>query len=126
MQETKRAKNKMYLEACFQQRAHFYPFVVSVDRLLGVEATATLKRIASCLATKWRQPYSQMCGYIKSRVAITLVQSTHRCIWGVQGAGASNRLPAPAVGRRLRAKPIHVSASGYPKPNQSLHPIPTP
>ena len=45
----------MYLEACLHQRRHFSPFVASVDGLLGVEATATLKRIASCLATKWKQ-----------------------------------------------------------------------
>ena len=58
------------------------PFVASVDGFLGVEATATLKRIASNLATKWRQPYSRMHGYINMRIAINLVQATHRCIRG--------------------------------------------
>ena len=29
-----------------------------------VEATANLKRIASRLASKWKQPYSKTCGYI--------------------------------------------------------------
>ena len=72
----------MYLEACLQKRWHFSPFVSSVDGLLGVEATATLKRIASLLATKWRQPYSKTCGYVKSRVPITLVRATHRCSHG--------------------------------------------
>ena len=72
----------MYLEACLQQRRHFSPFVASVDGLLGVEATANLKRIASRLATKWRQPYSKTFGYVKSRVAITLVRATHRCLRG--------------------------------------------
>ena len=71
LHEVKRGKKKMYLEACPQQRRHLSPFVASVDGLLGVEATATLKRIASRLATKWRQPYSKTCGYVKSRVAIT-------------------------------------------------------
>ena len=42
----------MYLEAFLQQHRHFSPFVASVEGLLGVEATATLKRIASRLATK--------------------------------------------------------------------------
>ena len=41
-----------------------------------------MKRISVCLATKWKQPYSRTCGYIKSRIAITLVRDTHRCIWG--------------------------------------------
>ena len=50
LEEAERGKNKMYLEACLQQRRHFSPFVASVDGLLGVEATATLKRIAIRLA----------------------------------------------------------------------------
>ena len=68
-----RGKKKMYLEACLQQRWHFSPFVASVDGLLGVEATGTMKRIASCLATKWNQSYSKTRVYVKSRIAITLV-----------------------------------------------------
>ena len=46
-----------------------------------VEATATLKRLASHLASNWKQPYLKTCGYVKSRIAITLVRATHRCIW---------------------------------------------
>ena len=80
LQEAKRVKKKMYLEACLQQRQNFSSFVTSVGGLLRVEATATLKRIASRLATKWRQHYSNTCGYVKSRVAITLVRATHRCL----------------------------------------------
>ena len=53
LQEAEKSKNKMYLERCLQQRRHFSPFVDSVDGLLGVEATATLKRIASRLTPKW-------------------------------------------------------------------------
>ena len=72
----------MYLEASLKQRWHFSPFVASVDGLLGVEAADTLKRIASRLVTKWNQPYSNICGYVKIRVAITLVRTTHRFIRG--------------------------------------------
>ena len=82
LHKAERGKKKIYLEACLQQRRHFSPFVASVDRLLGVEATATLKRLASRLATKWKQSYSKTCGYVKSRIAITLVRITHRCIQG--------------------------------------------
>ena len=42
----------MYLEACIQQRRHLSPFLASVDGLLSVESTETLKRVASLLATK--------------------------------------------------------------------------
>ena len=54
LEEAENSKNKMYLERCLQQRRHFSPFVTSVDGLLGVEATATLKSIASRLASKWQ------------------------------------------------------------------------
>ena len=56
LQELDQKKNKIYLESCLQQFRHFSPFVASVDGMLGVEATATLKRIASRLAKKWRKP----------------------------------------------------------------------
>ena len=77
LHEAEQRKKKMYMEACLQQRQHFYPFVASVEGLLGVEATATLKRIASRLAIKWKQSYSKTCGYIKNRIAINLVRATH-------------------------------------------------
>ena len=82
LEEAEKSKKKMYLEACLQQRRNFSPFVASIDGLLGVEAMTTLKRIASRLASKWRQSYSKTCGYVMSRIAITLVRATHRCIRG--------------------------------------------
>ena len=77
LEEADKSKKKMYLEACLQQRRHLSPFVASVDGILGVEVTSTLKSIAICLASKWKQPYSKTCGYIKIRIAITLVRATH-------------------------------------------------
>ena len=55
LQEAERGKKRMDLAACLHQRRHFFPFVALVYGLLGVEATAILKRLASCLATKWKQ-----------------------------------------------------------------------
>ena len=80
----------MYLEACLQQRRHFSPSVASVDGLLGLDTTAILKRLASCLSTKWKQSYSKTCEYVKSRIAITLVCATHCCIRG-------SRVPAHRI-----------------------------
>ena len=80
LHEAKWEKKKTYLEACLQQRRLFSSFVTYVDGLLGVEATATLKRLASRLATKWKQFYSKTCGYVKRTIEITLVRATHRCI----------------------------------------------
>ena len=72
----------MYLEACLQQRRHLSPFFASVDGLLGVEATANLKTLASRLDTKWRQTYSKTCGYANIRISNNLVRATHRFIRG--------------------------------------------
>ena len=82
LEEADKSKENIYLQRCLRQRRHFSPFVASVDGILGVEATATLKRIVNRLASKWRQSYSKTCGYVKSRISITLVRATHRCIRG--------------------------------------------
>ena len=79
--EAEQVKKKIYLESCLQIRQHLSPFVAYVDGILGVEASAILKRLAIRLATNWRQPYSRMCVYVKSRITIALVRATHRCIW---------------------------------------------
>ena len=84
LHKLERGEKKIYMEACLQKLRHFSSFVASVDRLLWVEATATLKSIASRLATKWDQYYLKTCGYVKSRIAITLVRANHRCIRGSQ------------------------------------------
>ena len=73
LQEEERTKKKMYLEACLHQCWNLLPLVDSVDGIMGVEAGSIMKRLAIRLATKWRQPYSRTCGYVKSRIAITLV-----------------------------------------------------
>ena len=72
-------KNK-YGEACRQAHMHFTPLVFSVDGMEGGELTAARKRLASRLAAKWRRKYSQVCGFICSRLAFTLVRSASRCL----------------------------------------------
>ena len=53
LQLKEQLNKKMYLEECLQKCQHFSPLVASVDGILSVEGSATLKSIASCLATKW-------------------------------------------------------------------------
>ena len=87
----------MYLEACLQKCWHFPPFVASVDGLLRVEAKATLKRIASRLAIKWKQSYSKTCGYVKSRVATTLVRATQFLHTRILGTSTPDQRAATPV-----------------------------
>ena len=112
LQEAEQAKKKMYLEAYHQQRRHVLPFVAFVDELLSVEASANLKRIASRLTKKWRQPYYRKCRWVNIIIAITLVRATHQCIGGFQGADAQYQRPGPSVVRQLWDQPMHLSNMG--------------
>ena len=82
LETAEKEKKKKYIDAFLKRRQHFTPLVDSVDRLLGVEAEVTLKRIFSRLAKNRKEPYSRTCRYVNSRFAITLVRATHRCIQG--------------------------------------------
>ena len=82
METAWREKKRKYLNYFLNERRHFTPFVNLVGEIMGVEAEKTLKCITSHLTQKWQEPYSRTCWYVKSRVAITLVQATHRCIRG--------------------------------------------
>jgi hypothetical protein len=76
-EEEKKAKHNAL---CLAQRRHFTPLVFSVDGLNGAEAKAATQRLASLLAAKWKRTYSDVCGYIRSRLAVALVRSTTRCL----------------------------------------------
>ena len=82
LQTAEREKRCKYMGACLQKFHHLQPFIISVDGRMIIEAEATLKFLTRQLAAKWRQPYSPTCVYIWSRVAITMMCATHRCIWG--------------------------------------------
>ena len=84
LQKAENDKKKKYMYSCLQKRRHFYPFVVSLDGILGVEAEAMLKHITSRLTKKWNKPYPWTCGQVKSTVEITLVRAMHCCLQGSQ------------------------------------------
>ena len=75
-------KKKKYLERCLEQRRHFAPYVVDCYGLLGMEARAVNKKLATKLATKWKTAYSVTCGFINARVSIAILRATHRCLRG--------------------------------------------
>jgi hypothetical protein len=75
-------KKDKYVEHCLARRRHFTPLVFSIDGLRGVEAEAATKRLASRLAAKWKRTYSEVCGFVRSRLAITLVRTASLCLRG--------------------------------------------
>ena len=91
--QQEREKKKKYLKACLEQRRHFAPFVVSADGMKGKEAKALLQTLSARLATKWKKPYSQVCGYVNARMSIAIVRATHQCLRG-------SRVPASQMSYR--------------------------
>lgn len=73
-------KKTKYGAACEARRKHFTPLVFSVDGLQGVEAKAASQRLASLLSTKWSRTYSEVCGYVRSRLSVALARSASRCL----------------------------------------------
>ena len=86
-------KKKKYSSSCLAQCRHFSPFILSVDGLLGHEADCFLKRIASRLSRKWRQPYSVTCNHVRLRVNIAAIRATHLCLRG-------SRIPPSRISKR--------------------------
>jgi hypothetical protein len=74
-------KKKKYNELCLAHRRTFTLLMFSMDGLHGPEATAaTNKRLASLLAKKWNRAYSELVGYVRSRLSVALVRSSSRCL----------------------------------------------
>jgi hypothetical protein len=73
-------KKDKYGALCIARRRTFTPLVFSIDGLLGKEAKAASKRLASILAAKWKRSYSELCCFVRSRLSIALIRSSSRCI----------------------------------------------
>ena len=73
-------KKRKYSAHCERQRKHFTPLVFSVDGIAGKESTAAMRRLASQLSQRWKRTYSEVCGFVRSRIAVALVRSTTRCL----------------------------------------------
>ena len=73
-------KKRTYNAACEARRKHFTPLVFSVDGMQGAEAQAASQRLASMLAKKWSRTYSEVCGYVRSRLSVALARSASRCL----------------------------------------------
>lgn len=49
-------KKTKYQSACEARRAIFTPLCISIDSLMGMEATSFVKRIGDSLSLKWNKP----------------------------------------------------------------------
>ena len=75
LERAARQKKTKYLKACLERRRSFMPLVYSVDGMAAKETRAFERRTASLLASKLNRRYSEMCGIVRSRMALAVVRS---------------------------------------------------
>ncbi len=73
-------KQSKYVDECKKHRRSFTPLVYTTDGVPGIEARRLTKQVAELLAVKWDQPYSVVCGYVRSRIALALIRSLSMCL----------------------------------------------
>jgi hypothetical protein len=96
------AKKTKYLAACLEARRHFTPLVFSVDGLRAKETVAASKHLARLLSEKWKKPYSQVVGLIRSRLTVALVRSASRCLRDSRDVQARNPALSWVSGSAIR------------------------
>ena len=85
-------KNK-HLVPCLERRRDFTPLVYSVDGMAGRETKMAERRLASQLAWKWKRDYSEMVGYVRTRMCLAVLRANTLLIRGSRE-------------RRSRARPL--------------------
>ena len=88
-------KKKKHLDRCIAGRCQFTPLVFSCDGMMGIEAEAATKRLASTLSKKWQRSYSQLCAYVRSRLSLALIRGMSLCLRGCRDKNPMLRNPAP-------------------------------
>ena len=86
-EHVKRKKDK-YLQACLDRRRSFTFLVYSVNGMACKEAQAFEKCTASLLSDKWNCTYSELVGYVRGRMAMSILRSNNACL---RGARVKNR-----------------------------------
>ena len=75
-------KKDKYLRSCHEQRKDFTPMVYTVDGVAGREARAAERRVALFLSEKWNRQYSEMAGYVRARMSLSVVRANSLLIRG--------------------------------------------
>ena len=85
-------KHELQKKRQYEQRARevehasFTPLVLSTTGGMANGATTFYKRLASCLATKWDQPYGSTMSWLRCRLTFSLLRSAIQCIRGARSS----------------------------------------
>ncbi len=100
---TLKKKNK-YEEACLKRHPDFTPMIYSINGMADKHACAAEKQIASILAAKWTQQYSQMASFIQTRMCLAIVQSNTLLLRRDHAMNRCRRAPDDGVAARAAMK----------------------
>jgi hypothetical protein len=96
-----KTKTTKYDNACKLRRMDFTPLIFSVDGLLSKPAVEASRRLARILSVKWGRSYSDTCGYVRSRLSISLARSASMLIRAPRQRGTVRAPPTWEDGRGL-------------------------
>ena len=77
-------KQCKYMEACLASHASFTPLCFSTDGMFGTEADFFLRCLAEQLSTKWERLYSEVIGWVRSRLSFAILWATMLCVQGLR------------------------------------------
>ena len=72
------------MQPCAEWRRSFTPLIYSVDGMAGREAQVFEKRIAHLLAEEWERHYSELRGFVRDRMAMSVVRSNSLLLRGLR------------------------------------------
>ena len=75
-------KKEKYLKACEERRALFTPLCVTVDGMLGLEASRFLKQLSEQLAYKWERSYSTIMSWVRTQLTFSILRASILCLRG--------------------------------------------
>ena len=84
LEKAAKVKKDKYLDACLERRRTFMPLVYSVDGMACKEAKAFEKRVASLMASKLDRQYSEMVGFVRSRMSLAIIRSNTMMLRGAR------------------------------------------
>ena len=80
-------KNRAYEERVLQfEQATFTSIILATSGGMGKEASTFYKRLATMLAAKWGDPYSQVLCWLRCRLGFSLLRSSIQAIRGARSS----------------------------------------
>ena len=73
----KKEKKRKYTREAQAHHASFSPFVESFDGVMAREAQFTVQQFANRLSTRWSKHYSEVMGWLQTRLSFAILRATN-------------------------------------------------